>query len=306
MAISSFPDLGGSMTALVTPMKPDGSFDEKAYSRFIDWQIEQGTEGLVPVGTTGESPTLSHEEHNRVVALCIEAAAKRVPVVAGTGSNNTKEAIYLTQHAKEAGADAALIVTPYYNKPTQSGLYAHFAAIAEAVEIPIVIYNIPGRSVIDLSVETLARLVKAYPHIIGVKDATADIVRPIETRQALKREVPGVDFRLLSGEDAPIAAFLAHGGHGVISVVSNVAPALSRKLHDCWRKGDLAGLAEARESLFVLSTGMFAFGAPTATVKQALSMMGMMDPTVRLPLVELSAGEKHRLSELLKESGLIN
>jgi len=200
----------GSIVALLTPFK-NGKVDEKAFQSFVDWQIKQGTNGLVPVGTTGESPTLSHEEHMRVVELCIEAAAGRVPVIAGAGSNSTAEAIAFTRHAKQAGADAVLQVTPYYNKPTQEGLYQHYKAIHDAAEIPIVIYNIPGRSVIDMSITTMARLAK-LPNIVGVKDATADLTRPLRTRLEI-----GPEFCQLTGEDASVVAFLAQGGHGCIS-----------------------------------------------------------------------------------------
>jgi 4-hydroxy-tetrahydrodipicolinate synthase len=198
----------GSLVALITPMAEDGSLDPKAFQEFCAWQISEGTQGLIPVGTTGESPTLSHAEHHRVVAMCVEAAGGRVPVIAGTGSNSTEEAIELTRHAKDAGADAALIVTPYYNKPTQEGMYLHFKAIADAVDLPIIIYNIPPRSVVDMSVETMARLAK-HPNIVGVKDATANLTRPLHTRAAI-----GPDFCQLSGEDHTALAFMAAGGHG--------------------------------------------------------------------------------------------
>ncbi|HYH70673.1 MAG TPA: 4-hydroxy-tetrahydrodipicolinate synthase, partial [Methyloceanibacter sp.] len=213
------PPFKGSITALITPFQ-DGKLDERAFQRHVEWQIDQGTHGLVPVGTTGESPTLTHDEHKRVVELTIEAAAGRVPVIAGTGSNSTAEAVELTRHAKEAGADGVLVVTPYYNKPTQEGLYLHFKAINDAVDIPIVIYNIPGRSVVDMTTETMARLFK-LANIVGVKDATANLARVSQQRAAL-----GHDFVQLSGEDATALAFMAHGGHGCISVTANVAPAL--------------------------------------------------------------------------------
>src|SRR3954467_9335836 len=223
----------GSIVALLTPFK-NGKVDEKAFQSFVDWQIKQGTNGLVPCGTTGESPTLSHEEHMRVVELCIEAAAGRVPVIAGTGSNSTTEAIDFTRHAKKAGADATLVVTPYYNKPTQEGLFLHFTAIADAVDLPLFIYNIPGRSVVDMSVETMARLAK-HPNIVGVKDATANLTRPLHTRRAC-----GEDFIQLSGEDHTALSFNAAGGHGCISVTANVAPRLCAEMHKAWREGRLA------------------------------------------------------------------
>ncbi|MCZ8148846.1 MAG: 4-hydroxy-tetrahydrodipicolinate synthase, partial [Roseomonas sp.] len=212
----------GSLVALITPMQADGSLDLKAFSDFVEWQIEEGTQGLIPVGTTGESPTVTHAEHHQVVAACIAAARGRVPVIAGTGSNSTAEAIDLTRHAKQDGADAALVVTPYYNKPTQEGLYRHYMAIADAVELPLIIYNIPGRSVVDMSVVTMARLA-THPNIVGVKDATANLTRPLHTRLAC-----GPDFCQLSGEDHTALAYLAAGGHGCISVTANIAPRLCR------------------------------------------------------------------------------
>jgi len=228
----------GSITALLTPFK-DGAVDEAAFQAFVEWQISEGTHGLVPVGTTGESPTLSHAEHKRVVELCIEAAAGRVPVIAGAGSNSTDEAIHLTQHAAQAGANAALIVTPYYNKPTQAGLYAHFKAVHDSADIPIIIYNIPGRSVIDMNVDTMAELFK-LPNIVGVKDATGDLARV-----SMQRWKVGEDFVQLSGEDATALGFNAHGGVGCISVAANVAPALCADMQEASLAGDYAAaLAE--------------------------------------------------------------
>ena len=222
----------GSLVALITPFK-DGKVDEDAFQRFVNWQIEQGTHGLVPCGTTGESPTLSHDEHKRVVELCIEAAAGRVPVIAGAGSNNTAEAVDLTLHAKKAGADGVLVVTPYYNRPTQEGLYEHFKAVNDCADIPIIIYNIPPRSVVDMSVETMARLSK-LPNIVGVKDATTDLARP-----SLEKIACGDDFALLSGEDGTAIAYLAQGGHGCISVTANVAPKLCAMMHEAWQQSAL-------------------------------------------------------------------
>ena len=216
----------GSLVALITPMRADGSIDEKAYAEFVDWQINEGTDGLVPVGTTGESPTLSHDEHKRVVEIAVEVAKGRVPVIAGAGSNSTAEAIDLTRHAKKAGADATLVVTPYYNKPTQEGMYLHFTAIADAVDLPIIIYNIPPRSVVDMSVETMARLAK-HQNIVGVKDATANLTRPLHTRRAC-----GDDFCQLSGEDHTALVFNAAGGVGCISVTANVAPRLCSEMQN--------------------------------------------------------------------------
>jgi len=234
----------------------------------------------VPVGTTGESPTLSHAEHRRVVELCIEAAAKRVPIIAGTGSNSTAEAISLTQHAKDAGADAALVVTPYYNKPTQDGLFAHYTAIADAVEIPILIYNIPGRSVVDMTVETMARLAK-HPNIVGVKDATADLARPLATGTAI-----GWDFCQLSGEDATVLALLAGGGHGCISVTANVAPRMCAEMHNAWNAGETAKAIEINKRLFPLHRALFVESSPAPT-KYALSVLGKIANELRLPLVRV-------------------
>src|SRR6516165_7374223 len=217
----------GSFTALITPLK-NGSLDEKAFRDLVDWQIAEGTKGLVPVGTTGESPTLSHDEHMQVVEWCVEQARGRVPVIAGAGSNSTKEAIGLAQHAEKAGADAVLVVTPYYNKPTQEGLYQHFKAINDAIGIPIIMYNIPVRSVIDMSVDTMARLFE-LKNIAGVKDATANM-----TRVSQQRATMGEDFNQLSGEDATVMGYMAHGGHGCISVTSNVAPRLCSEFHTAW------------------------------------------------------------------------
>src|ERR1700760_2770093 len=223
----------GSLVALITPMRKDGSIDEKAFASFVDWQIKEGTHGVVPVGTTGESPTLSHEEHRRVVEIAIEVAHGRVPVIAGAGSNSTEEAIALTRHAKEAGASAALIVTPYYNKPTQEGMFLHYTAIADAVDLPIIIYNIPPRSVVDMSVETMARLAK-HKKIIGGKDATATLTRPLHTHRAC-----GASFVQLSGEDHTALAFNTAGGVGCISVTANVAPRLCSEMQTAWAEGRL-------------------------------------------------------------------
>src|SRR6201997_4214366 len=240
----------GSFTALVTPFK-NGSLDEKAFRDLVDWQIAEGTKGLVPVGTTGESPTLSHDEHKEVVEWCVEQARGRVPVVAGAGSNSTAEAIALARHAETTGADAVLIVTPYYNKPTQEGLYQHFKAINDAIGIPIIIYNIPARSVIDMSVDTMKRLFD-LKNVAGVKDATANVVRVSQQRQAM-----GPAFNQLSGEDATALGFMAHGGHGCISVTSNVAPRLCAAFQRACLKGDYAGALELQDKLMPLHTALF-------------------------------------------------
>ncbi|MGE5516677.1 MAG: 4-hydroxy-tetrahydrodipicolinate synthase [Bacteroidota bacterium] len=287
----------GSITALITPFR-NGKVDEKAFKEFVAWQIAEGTHAVVPCGTTGESPTLSHEEHNRVIEACIEVAKGKVPVIAGTGSNSTEEAIFLTRHAKEAGADAALVVAPYYNKPSQEGLYRHFEAIAKAVDIPIVVYNIPGRSVINISVETFQRLAK-LPNIIGVKDATADLARPLQIRTAL-----GADFCQLSGEDATATAFLAQGGVGCISVTSNVAPKLCAQMHEAWIKGDLETCFALRDKLMVLHDAMFVEGNPVPA-KYAASLLGKCLPDVRLPLVGLSDASKAKVESAMKAVGLI-
>ena len=288
----------GSFTALITPFR-DGKVDEKAFQAFVEWQIQEGTNGLVPVGTTGESPTLSHVEHKRVVELCIEVAKGRVPIVAGAGSNSTAEAIDLTRHAKKAGADAALIVTPYYNKPTQEGLFRHYEAIAAAVDIPIIIYNIPGRSVVDMSVDTMARLAK-IDNIVGVKDATADLARPLATRVAI-----GADFCQFSGEDATIGGFLAQGGHGCISVTSNVAPRLCADLHKAWKSRDLDRFGEIRDRLMPLHSAMFCESSP-GPVKYAASLLGKCSDETRLPLAPIAAASRVRVETAMRAVGLLN
>jgi 4-hydroxy-tetrahydrodipicolinate synthase len=288
----------GSFTALVTPFN-NGSVDEKAFRGLVDWQIAEGTNGLVPVGTTGESPTLSHEEHNEVVEWCVEQAKGRVPVVAGAGSNSTKEAIALAQHAEEAGADAVLVVTPYYNKPTQEGLYQHFKAINDAIGIPIIIYNIPPRSVIDMSVETMKRLFE-LKNIAGVKDATANMVRVSQQRAAM-----GPDFNQLSGEDATALGFNAHGGHGCISVTSNVAPRLCSEFHASCLKGDYAGALKLQDKLMPLHGALFIETSP-APVKYALSLIGKCAETVRLPMVPLADQTRAAVREAMVHAGLIN
>jgi 4-hydroxy-tetrahydrodipicolinate synthase len=288
----------GSATALITPFK-NGSVDEKGFQDFCDWQIKEGTDALVPVGTTGESPTLSHEEHMRVVELCIEASGKRVPVIAGTGSNSTDEAISLTRHAKEAGADAALVVLPYYNKPTPEGQYRHFKAIHDAVDIPIIVYNVPPRTAVDMSVETMARLAK-LPRIVGVKDATADLTRPMLTRIAI-----GAKFCQLSGEDGTIVPFLAQGGHGCISVTSNVAPRLCAQLHDAWQKRDLDTVNTLNERLMPLHKALFVETSP-GPVKYAVSLLGRAAPEARLPLCEIADRSKEAVRSAMTSAGLLN
>jgi 4-hydroxy-tetrahydrodipicolinate synthase len=286
----------GSLVALITPFR-NGAVDERGFQDFVAWQIRQGTTGLIPCGTTGESPTLSHAEHMRVVELCIEAARGKAPVIAGTGSNSTQEAIELTRHAKTAGADAVLIVTPYYNKPTQEGLYQHFKAITDAVDLPIIIYNIPPRSVVDMSIATMARLAK-LPNVVGVKDATMDLARPLRTRIAL-----GPEFCQLSGEDITVLPFLAQGGHGCISVTANVAPALCAELHQAWQRGDLAAAARLNERLAPLHDAMFCEASP-GPVKYAASLLGKASAEARLPICEIADESKDRVAAALRAVGL--
>jgi 4-hydroxy-tetrahydrodipicolinate synthase len=288
----------GSFTALVTPFH-NGSVDEKAFRGLVEWQIAEGTNGLVPVGTTGESPTLSHDEHKEVVEWCIEQAKGRVPVVAGAGSNSTKEAVELAQHAQEAGADAVLIVTPYYNKPTQEGLYQHFKAINDAIGIPIIIYNIPARSVVDMSVETMARLYE-LKNIAGVKDATASMVRVSQQRGAM-----GDGFNQLSGEDATALGFMAHCGHGCISVTSNVAPRLCAEFQSACLRGDYAAALRLQDKLMPLHSNLFIETNP-APAKYALSVLGKCADTVRLPMVPVSDKTKAAVRDAMVHAGLIN
>lgn len=287
----------GSYTALVTPFR-DGAVDEDAFVRIVEWQIREGTHGLVPVGTTGESPTLSHDEHKRVVELTVSTAAGRVPVIAGAGSNSTAEAIEFTRHAKSVGASAALIVTPYYNKPTQEGLYQHYKAINDAVDLPIIIYNIPGRSVVDMSVETMSRCYE-LPNVVGVKDATANLARVSQQRAAM-----GPGFNQLSGEDATALGFMAHGGHGCISVASNVAPRLSAQFQEACLKGDYVTALTLQDRLMPLHDVMFIETNPSP-VKYALSRLGMCSDEARLPLVPLKESSKQAIDAALVKVGLL-
>jgi 4-hydroxy-tetrahydrodipicolinate synthase len=290
--------LRGSLTALVTPFR-DGAFDEAASRGHVNWQIENGTHGLVPVGTTGESPTLSHDEHKQVVEICVREAKGRVPVIAGAGSNSTAEAIDFSRHAEDAGADAVLIVTPYYNKPTQEGLYRHFKAINDAIGIPILIYNIPGRSVIDMSVDTMKRLYELR-NIVGVKDATANVARV-----SLQRQAMGEDFIQLSGEDATALGFMAHGGHGCISVTSNVAPKQCSELQEACLDGDYASAIRVQDRLMPLHTALFVETNPSPA-KYALSVLGRMSDEVRLPMVPVSEGTRQAVRAAMVHAGLIN
>ena len=288
----------GSFTALVTPFK-NGSVDEKSFRDLVDWQIAEGTKGLVPVGTTGESPTLSHEEHGHVVQWCVEQTRGRVPVVAGAGSNSTKEAIAMATHAEEVGADAVLVVTPYYKKPTQEGLYQHFKSINDAIGIPIIIYNIPPRSVIDMSVETMTRLFE-LENIAGVKDATSNMTRVSQQRAAI-----GPDFNQLSGEDATALGFNAHGGHGCISVTANVAPRLCAEFQNSCLDGDYVAALRLQDKLMPLHTALFLETSP-APVKYALSLVGKCSETVRLPMVPVSEKTRAAVREAMVHTGLIN
>ncbi len=288
----------GSFTALVTPFK-NGGIDEKAFRDLVNWQIAEGANGLVPVGTTGESPTLSHEEHEDVVEWCIEEAHGRVPVIAGAGSNSTKEAIALAQHAEKAGADAVLVITPYYNKPTQEGLYQHFKAVNDSIGIPIIIYNIPPRSVIDMSVDTMKRLFE-LKNIAGVKDATGSLVRASQQRAAM-----GPDFNQLSGDDALALGFMAHGGHGCISVTANVAPRLCAEFQASCLKGDFATALRYQDKLMPLHAALFIEANP-APVKYALSVVGRCAETVRLPMVPVAEKTRAAVRDAMVHAGLIN
>jgi len=286
----------GSITALITPFK-DGKVDEASFRKLVNWQIAEGTQGLVPCGTTGESPTLSHEEHNRVIELCVEEARGRVPVIAGAGSNSTDEAIMLTRHAKEVGCDAVLSVTGYYNKPTQEGQYRHFMAIADAVDIPIVLYNIPARAIVGITVETMVRLAK-HKNIIGVKDATANLMRP-----SLERLAIGKDWLMVSGEDGTALGYNAHGGQGCISVTANVAPRLCAEFQAACAAGDYAKARDYQDRLTPLHDALFCETSP-APIKYAASLLGLCTPDVRLPLVEASEGARALVKAAMQHAGL--
>ena len=292
--------LRGSITALVTPFEKSGGFDEKAFRAFVEWQIAEGTRGLVPVGTTGESPTLSHDEHRRVVKACVETAKGRVPVIAGAGSNNTDEAIGLTRYAEEVGADAVLVVTPYYNKPTQRGLYEHFAAVAKSTSLPIIIYNIPPRSVIDMMPETMGRLAHDFQNIVGVKDATGKVERVSEQRMTC-----GKDFIQLSGEDASALGFNAHGGVGAISVTSNVAPRLCAEFQEATLNGEKEKALELQDRLMPLHKALFVEPGVSGT-KYALSRLGKAENVVRSPLVTVEEATAEKIDAAMKHAGLIN
>ena len=291
--------LRGSITALITPFA-NGAVDEKAFSAFVDWQIAEGSHGLVPVGTTGESPTVSHEEHRRIIEICVEVANKRVPILAGAGANSTAEAVALARYAEEVGADAVLSVVPYYNKPNQEGLFQHFSAVANATALPIILYSVPGRTVVDLTVDTIARLRDAHDNIIGVKDATSDMGRATAQRAKL-----GKDFILLSGEDMTALGFNAHGGTGCISVTSNIAPKLCAEFQNACQQGNYARALELQDKLAPLHRTLFLEPNPTG-VKYALSAIGKIEDDVRLPLVKVAESTRKEIRDAMVHAGLIN
>jgi len=287
----------GSIPAVITPFK-NHEVDYESLSVILNHLIQNGSNGLVPCGTTGESPTLSHEEHKKIIEETIRFSDKRIPIIAGTGSNNTAEAIDFTKHAESNGADAALVVTPYYNKPTQQGLFAHFEKIAKSVKIPIIIYNIPGRSVVDMSIETMIKLSK-IDNIVGVKDATNDLFRPLLTLANMKS-----DFCFLSGEDGTALAFLAQGGHGCISVTANIAPKLCSELQKAWREKDIQKAQEFNLKLAKLHNSLFVESSP-GPVKYAASLIGLCNSETRLPLVEITEKTKNEVFNCLKDLSLI-
>ncbi|MGI9404353.1 MAG: 4-hydroxy-tetrahydrodipicolinate synthase [Hyphomicrobium sp.] len=287
----------GSLTALITPFE-DGKIDESAFCRIVEWQISEGTHGIVPVGTTGESPTLSHDEHKRIVELAVGTAKGRVPVIAGAGSNATSEAVELARYAKQVGADAVLVVTPYYNKPMQEGLFQHYKAINDAADIPIIIYNIPGRSVIDMSVATMTRCFE-LKNVVGVKDATANLARASQQRAAM-----GPEFNMLSGEDATALGFMAHGGQGCISVTSNIAPRLCADFQNACLGGDYKRALTLHDRLMPLHEVLFCESNP-GPVKYAAWRLGLCGPEVRLPLVPIAETSKTMIDAALAKAGLI-
>ena len=288
----------GSFTALITPFK-GGQVDDAAFERLVEWQIEEGTHGLVPVGTTGESPTLSHEEHKHVVELCIKVANKRVPVIAGAGSNSTREAIDFSRHAKKVGADAVLHVTGYYNKPTQEGLYQHFKTISDEVDIPVFLYNVPVRTIIDISVATIGRCAK-LKNVIGIKDATANVARATQQRLAC-----GPAFVQLSGEDATALGFNAHGGSGCISVTANIAPRLCAEFQNACHQGEWRKAAELNDRLMILHETLFCETSP-GPVKYAASRLGLCSAELRLPMVPIAEDSKRKVEAALTAVGLAN
>jgi 4-hydroxy-tetrahydrodipicolinate synthase len=293
------PQFAGSFTALITPFA-NGKIDEAAFRKLVDFQIESGTDGLVPVGTTGESPTLSHEEHDRVVELCIEQAAGRVPVIAGAGSNSTAEAVRLAKHGADAGANGVLIVSPYYNKPTQEGLYRHFTAVAKAVDVPVIVYDIPGRSIVRVSDDNLLRMAEDHSNICGIKDATSDVARPTKLHTLL-----GVGFTQLSGEDATTLPYLAAGGHGAISVTSNIAPKQVAEMHQAWQAGDIKTAQSINARLMPVHDAMFCEASP-GPVKYAAELLGICSAETRLPLCEIAEDSKAQVKAALRSAGLLN
>lgn len=289
----------GAITALITPFKGN-KVDEKAYQDFIEWQINEGIHGLVPCGTTGESPTLSHEEHNHVIELCVKATKGRVPVIAGTGSNSTLEAIELSKHAEKVGADAVLIAAPYYNKPNQEGLFQHYKAINDAIGIPIIIYNIPGRSVVDIADETTARMARELKNVIGTKDATGNLARV----STLRMELKGHDFCQLSGEDGTAIAFNSQGGVGCISVSSNIAPKLVAQVQNLWLEGKPKEALTLHDRLMPLHKAMFCDTSP-GPAKYAASLLKICQPGVRLPIVEPTPDKKAIIQKAMEDVGII-
>lgn len=290
--------LRGSITALITPMR-DGVVDEKAFASFVDWQIAEGTHGLVPVGTTGESPTVSHEEHNRVVEICIEVANGRVPVIAGAGSNATAEAVSLARHAEKSGADAVLSVVPYYNKPNQEGLFQHFSAVASSVGLPIILYSVPGRTVVDLAVDTIVRLREAHSNIAGVKDATGSL-----ERASMQRSKLGEDFILLSGDDSTALGFNAHGGRGCISVTANVAPRLCAAMQEACAANDFKTAREINDKLVYLHRDLFMEPNP-APAKYVANRLNLCANEMRLPLVPISKPTQDAMDFAMRHAGLM-
>ncbi len=288
----------GSITALITPFA-DGAVDEKAFSSFVEWQIKEGSHGLVPMGTTGESPTVSHEEHRRVIEICVDVADRRVPVIAGAGSNSTDEAISLTKFAEDIGADAVLSVVPYYNKPTQEGLFQHFSAIARSTALPIILYSVPGRTVVDLSVDTIARLRDSHANIVGIKDATASM-----EKASLERSKLGPDFILLSGEDMTALGFMAHGGHGCISVTSNVAPKLCAQFQNACMQGNYAAALMLQDKLVPLHKSLFLENNPGG-VKYVASKLGLCRNEFRLPVVPISESNEKAIDLALSHAGIV-
>ncbi|MBI29325.1 MAG: 4-hydroxy-tetrahydrodipicolinate synthase [Alphaproteobacteria bacterium MarineAlpha5_Bin11] len=291
-------NIKGSIPALITPFK-NGKIDFLSFSKIIEWSINEGSHGFVPCGTTGESPTLSHNEHKKVIEECIKVVDKRVPVIAGTGSNSTEEAIDFTLHAKDAGADAALVVTPYYNKPTQSGLFLHFSKIANSSNIPIIIYNIPGRSVVDMNIDTMKELSK-IDNIVGVKDATNDLMRPLLSRQTFKKE-----FIYLSGEDGTSVAYLAQGGDGCISVTANIAPKICSQIQNYWKDGNIKLVQKLNNQLAELHYALFIESSP-GPVKYAASLLNLCDEETRLPLSPIKESTKKIIKETMQKSGIIS